>query len=188
MSKPDNNTALSDEHKRIPDWGWLTETLNDFDITEKRTMRKNARDFTSLEAHLYTEIQKRYTPREKPHRIVSDGHTTSKELEDAKRIHPKQIELMDKMGYGLMLDGFTFYKYGHELQPYEFERTFTMHHAYEIYSFFQERSTARVVEELKRVEESNPGYHLEYEYEDGALTHLSNRISELESNTEEGES
>ncbi len=123
------------EHRRVPDWQWLTDILADFDITEKRTMRKNAHDFTSLEAHLYTGIEKRYTPRKKPHYVdLPTGGHTSEEYQQAKRIHAEQIETMHKMGYGLMLDGFTFYKYGYELQPYEFERTFTMHHAYEIRS------------------------------------------------------
>jgi hypothetical protein len=125
--------------KRVPDWQWLTDILSDFDITEKRTMRKNAHDFTSLEAKLYTEIQRKYLPRKKPEYIdlVPRGHT-SEEYEDSIRIHADQIKTMHAMGYGLMLDGFTFYKYGHELEPYQYEMNFTMHQAYEIHKFVME--------------------------------------------------
>jgi hypothetical protein len=126
------------EHERIPDWQWLTDILERFDIVEKYTMRKNAKDFTSLEANLYTEIQRRYTPRKSPHILTpSHGTRTSKELEEAKRIHAEPTETMHRMGYGLMLDGFTFYKYGYELEPWQFEMNFTMHHAYEIHNFVQ---------------------------------------------------
>lgn len=127
------------EHRRIPDWEWLTELLSDFDITHKRSGTKNARDVTSLEATLYTELQKRYTPRKKPNRYVNDKKQhTSKEYEDSLRIHSKQVETMKKMGYGLMLDGFTFYKFGYELVPWNFETNFTMHHAYEIHQYLSQ--------------------------------------------------
>lgn len=131
---PTADAGDADKHRRVPDWQWLSDTLDQFDITGKRTMRKNARDFTSLEATLYTEIQRRYTPRNKPHYVnMPGGGRTSKEYEQAKRIHADQIETMHKMGYGLMLDGFTFYKYGYELEPWDYEQNFTMHHAYEIH-------------------------------------------------------
>jgi hypothetical protein len=127
------------EHRVIPDWQWLTDILSFFDITEKSTLRKNAHNFTSLEACLYTELQKRYTPRKVPHQLVRpDGTHTSEELEQAKRIHADQIATMHKMGYGLLLDGHTFYKYGYELKPWDFEQNFTMHHAYEIHRLLTE--------------------------------------------------
>lgn len=140
------------EHRRIPDWEWLSDILDNFDITEKRTMRKNAQDFTSLEACLYTELQRRYTPRKKPQRFIQPDDThTSKEYEDAKRIHAEQIETMRQMGYGLMLDGFTFYKFGYELEPWNFETNFTMHHAYEIYRFLTEQTPPNHISEAEEV-------------------------------------
>jgi hypothetical protein len=126
--------------RRVPDWQWLTELLSEFDITEKRNMRKNAHDFTSLEARLYREIQNRYRQRKKPDYIVTaTGGRSSKQYEDAMRIHADQIKTMHDMGYGLMLDGFTFYKYGYELEPYDFEQNFQMHQAYDIHRFIEER-------------------------------------------------
>lgn len=116
------------------DWQWLSDLLDQFDITDKRRLTKNARDFTSLKGRLYTEIQSRYTPRKKPHYISPvDGVHTSEEAEQAKRIHADQIATMHKMGYGLLLDGFTFYKYGRETEPFNYETNFNMHQAYEIH-------------------------------------------------------
>lgn len=139
MSTQSNTPTTQDELSRTPDWKWLTELLSEFDITEKRFNRKNAKDFTSLEARLYRGIQKRYKQRKKPDYIVTkNGGRSSKQYEDSVRIHADQIKTMHDMGYGLMLDGFTFYKYGHELEPYDFERNFQMHQAYEIHSFINE--------------------------------------------------
>ncbi len=130
--------------RRIPDWEWLSEILAEFDITEKRFNRKNAQDFTSLEARIYREIQNRYKPREKPDyiKVVTENGRTSKQYEDSMRIHSEQVEMMKNMGYGLMLDGFTFYKIGHELQPWDFEQNFTMHHAYEIHNYLAKEKEA----------------------------------------------
>jgi len=132
-----------EEQRREPDWQWLEELLSEYNITEKRTGTTPKRDFTGIEARLYREIQKRYRQRKKPDYIKTPtANRSSKQYEDAKRIHGEQVKTMDAMGYGLMLDGFTFYKYGHELEPYDFEQNFQMHQAYEIHSFTQSKLKA----------------------------------------------
>lgn len=127
------------EHRKVPDWQWLSDLLAGYDITEKSPpYTKNRRDFLSLEARLYTELQKRYKPRKKlNYSETPNGGRTSKEYDNSNRIHSDQIKTMHDMGYGLLLDGFTFYKYGYELEPWNFEMNFTMHHAYEVHRLSQ---------------------------------------------------
>lgn len=150
-SPQEPNQYEDKEVRRVTDWQWLTELLSDFDITEKRTMRKNTRGFTSLEARLYRCIQNLYKPRKKANYIVTaNGGRTSKQYEDAKRIHANQINTMHEMGYGLMLDGFTFYKYGHELEPYDFETNFNMHQAYEIHKFITQHGIQKRIDDNRK--------------------------------------
>ena len=146
-----NNTE-DVELRRIPDWQWLEELLGEYNITEKRTGLSPKRDFTGIEARLYREIQNRYRQREKPDYIKTPtARHTSKQHEDSVRIHGEQVETMKKMGYGLMLDGFTFYKIGHELEPYDFEQNFQMHQAYEIHKFIQQEANRQKAELLDRL-------------------------------------
>lgn len=125
------------EHRKTPDWEWLRLLLEEYDITEKRSQVKNAKDFTSLEARIYSQIQKRYKPRKQPHYIQKNLGLTSDEYRQSMHTHVNEIETMRKMGYGLLLDGDTFYKIGCELEPYS-GITFDMRQAYEIHRFIGE--------------------------------------------------
>ena len=152
-----------EEQRREPDWQWLEELLSEYNITEKRTGTTPKRDFTGIEARLYREIQKRYRQRKKPDYIKTPtANRSSKQYEDAKRIHGEQVKTMDAMGYGLMLDGFAFYKYGHELEPYDFEQNFQMHQAYEIHSFTQSKLKAFAREFEKAIENLERGEPYRY--------------------------
>jgi len=130
----------TEDIKRTPDWKWLVDLLNEYTITDKRNVLHTSSSSSSLEARLYREIQNKYRQRKKPDYIIpATNARTSKQYEDSLRIHGEQIKTMEDMGYGLMLDGFTFYKVGYELEPYDFEQNFQMHQAYEIHKFVNER-------------------------------------------------
>ena len=170
-------SSKKEEYRRETDWDWLTEVLSRYDITEKVSLRRNAHDFTSLEARLYREIQNRYRQRKKPNYIVTATRShTSKQYEDSLRIHGDQVETMKRMGYGLMLDGFTFYKFGYELEPYDFEQNFQMHQAYEIHDFVKSELT-QALKELKEEAVTPPGY---VEVKVVRIEAIDNKIKELE--------
>ena len=53
------------------------------------------------------------------------------EWEEVQEVHSEVIKVMESIGFGLLLDGQTFYKKGYELKPRE-HTTFSMTQAYEI--------------------------------------------------------
>ena len=99
-----NPTPLTEEELRFePDWKWMTDLLRTYDIKKKGI--HSDKDGLDLEAALYKEIGRRYVPRPKIDFVRKpDGHNTSKQYEDAKRIHADAIEAMDSVGFGLTLD------------------------------------------------------------------------------------
>lgn len=112
----------------------IEELLAGYKIVNKRTNQEDTKDFTSLNAKLSRQISKRYMPREKPVYIDYPDSHTSEEYLEAKRIHGAIIDTMLKMGYALMLDGYTFYELGYEIDPYSWI-TFNMSQAYVIHRF-----------------------------------------------------
>lgn len=66
-----------------------------------------------------------------------------KNLKDEIEMHAPVVKTMEEMGYGLLTDGETFYRRGHEIKPRE-GITFTMRQAYEIH-----RLTTSLIEQEK---------------------------------------
>lgn len=71
------------------------------------------------------------------------------EIDEIKRIHAPVVQVMERMGYGLLLDGKTFYKIGYELAPRK-HTTFTLTQAYEIHRLLIEAENRGGVRELRR--------------------------------------
>ncbi len=66
-----------------------------------------------------------------------------------QEIHKPIIETMEKMGYGLLTDGETFYLKGMELEPRN-GITFTMNQAYAIYNYVTTLISHERVEAYKK--------------------------------------
>ena len=73
-----------------------------------------------------------------------------KKYEEAIKIHSEVVKTMDGVGYGLLKDGETFYRYGTDADGI----LFSMREAYEIHRFFSSRDTywkERVRKEVESV-------------------------------------
>jgi hypothetical protein len=133
------------QYKKIPDWQWLSDILEDYKIVDTFGIA-DKRDFTGIEARLYSQIRRRYVARKPVKHIELNNSVTSEEREESKRIHSEQVETMKQMGYELMLDGDTFYKIGYEIDPY-MNTTFSMNQAYAIHNFVKSMSESNLIEE-----------------------------------------
>lgn len=107
------------------------------------------------------------------------NHT--KDIEEIKRIHASVIKTMNNMGYGLLLDGKTFYKIGYEIEPRK-HPTFTMTQAYEIYSLSEQLLIKAKIDELERYRTAHAKHHDEEYCLDNFhnFTYVTDRIAELE--------
>ncbi len=71
--------------------------------------------------------------------MLTSNSPSTESFEEAKRYHQPVIDTMHALGYGLMLDGDTFYTLGYELDPL-LSVTFTMRQAYSIVNAHETRA------------------------------------------------
>jgi hypothetical protein len=79
------------------------------------------------------------------------------QYDKSMRPYEPVISAMRAMGYGLMLDGKTFYKLGYELDPY-LSNIFNMHQACDVHAATQAAAQRVRVEELEWVLNDAVGY------------------------------